>query len=311
MTKWTESDIPDQTGRTVLITGANSGLGLYSARTLAARGARVLLGCRDAERGANALQQVAATAREQPELIELDLANLASIHTAAKQVRERAQDGLDVLMNNAGVMATPHARTADGHELQFGTNHLGHAALTWLLLPALRERSAARVVTLSSLAHHGPGFDPSDPNFERRRYSPMKAYSQSKLANVLFALELDRRLRAADIDVTSVAAHPGTTDTELLGNSARTRRLPNLINNTVDKVNQLFTQSVEIGALPQLYAATAAGVRGGEYFGPARLAETRGHPKRAKLSSAARDESNAARLWSVTAEMTGVAAEPS
>ncbi|NYH76694.1 protochlorophyllide reductase [Actinopolyspora biskrensis] len=306
MTKWDESAIPDQSGRTVLITGANSGLGLHSARALAERGARVLLGCRDSERGTAALRRVAATAATPPELIRLDLADLNSVRDAAPAVRERTGDRLDLLMNNAGVMATPHRSTADGHELQFGTNHLGHAALTWLLMPALRGSANARVVTLTSLAHHGRGLDTSDPNFRRRRYTPMRAYSQSKLANLLFTRELDSRLRSAEADVISVAAHPGMTGTELIPNSARQRKLPGPVGKTVRTITGAVTQRVEIGALPQLYAATAPGVSGDDFFGPSRVAETRGAPKRARKNPAAEDDSTAERLWELTAELTGV-----
>lgn len=306
MTKWDESAIPDQSGRTVLITGANSGLGLHSARVLAERGARVLLGCRDPERGTAALREVAARAATPPELIRLDLADLNSVRDAATAVRERSGDRLDLLMNNAGVMATPHRSTADGHELQFGTNHLGHAALTWLLVPALRGPANARVVTLTSLAHHGGGLDTADPNFRRRRYTPMRAYSQSKLANLLFTRELDSRLRTTEADVIGVSAHPGTTATELLPNSTRQRRLLETVDKVVRSVTGAFTQRVEIGALPQLYAATAAGVSGDDFFGPSRVAETRGFPKRARKSPAAQDDSTAERLWGITAELTGV-----
>jgi protochlorophyllide reductase len=310
MAKWTVTDIPDQTGRTVLITGANSGLGLHSARVLAAKGAKVLLACRDAERGRNALAQVAATARAEPELVELDLADLGSVHSAAADVRKRTGDALDVLMNNAGVMGTPKRRTKEGFELQIGTNHFGHAALTWLLMPALRERPAPRVVTLSSIAHHGNGLDIGDLNFEHRRYAPAKAYSQSKMANLLFALELDRIARRAHLDLVSVAAHPGMTDTELAVNSFRARSLPNALNRGVRLVNKLITQPVAQGVLPQLYAATAPDVVGGRYYGPDGFSEIRGHPKLARISKAAQDDRTAERLWVATAEVTGVTPDP-
>ncbi|RCW44087.1 protochlorophyllide reductase [Halopolyspora algeriensis] len=310
MPTWTEADIPDQSGRTVLITGANSGLGLHSARILAAKGAHLLLACRDVERGRQALSLVAARSTVEPRVIELDLTDLTSVRKAAAEVRERTGDALDVLMNNAGVMATPFHRTSDGFELQIGTNHLGHAALTWLLMPALRNRAGARVVTLSSLAHHGGHLDTGDLNFRRRRYTPVAAYSQSKLANALFALELDRRARHAQLDLTSVAAHPGMSNTELTTNSARQRSLPPVLNRVVGAVTGLVTQPVELGVLPQLCAATAPGVRGGSYFGPSGLAETRGHPRHARLSAAATDATTAARLWEITAELTDTVPDP-
>ncbi|MDT7711736.1 MAG: hypothetical protein QOG46_425, partial [Pseudonocardiales bacterium] len=185
MTGWTEADIPDQTGRTVLVTGANSGLGLQTSTVLAARGAAVLLACRDLKRGRAALDRVrAGSGGSDATLVELDLADLASVRKAADEVRAITGDRLDVLVNNAGVMATPPRRTVDGFELQIGTNHLGHAALTWLLGPALLP--GARVVTVSSLGHRGGGLDVDDLNFERRPYRPVSAYNASKLANLLF-----------------------------------------------------------------------------------------------------------------------------
>ncbi|MEJ2857828.1 MULTISPECIES: oxidoreductase [unclassified Saccharothrix] len=301
--KWTEADIPDQSGRTVLVTGANSGLGLRTAEVLAGKGARVLMACRSPERGRRALERVGHKA----ELVELDLADLGSVHDAAKAVRERT-DRLDVLVNNAGVMAVPLARTADGFERQFGTNHLGHAALTWLLMPLLRETPGSRVVTVSSMAHAMGAIDLADPNYEVRRYTSWGAYGQSKLANLLFARELERRLRGAGADVTSVAAHPGYTATELSANMARARRNP--IFSIGAKISDLLAQSVEMGTLPQLYAATAPDVVGGAYYGPDGFRGTRGYPTRVGSTAAAKDELAASRLWDLTAKLTGVAPDP-
>ncbi|MCP2262375.1 protochlorophyllide reductase [Streptoalloteichus tenebrarius] len=303
MAAWTAQDIPDQSGRTVLITGANSGLGLETAVRLAERGALVLMACRSPERGRAALERVGR--HGDAELVELDLADLNSVRRAAAEVRERTDDTLDLLVNNAGVMATPHRRTADGHDLQFGTNHLGHAALTWLLGPALAAAAAPRVVTVSSLAHRVGGLNVTDPNFDRRPYLTPLAYGQSKLANLLFAFELDRRARAAGLPLVSVAAHPGVTSTELVSNMARSRRSA-LLAAAGRLVNRLFSQSVEQGALPQLYAATAPDVRGGEFFGPNGFAEVTGAPTRVRPSRAARNADLAARLWTRTAELTGV-----
>ncbi|UVS77813.1 oxidoreductase [Actinokineospora sp. UTMC 2448] len=302
---WSEADIPDQTGRTVLVTGANSGLGLRSAQVLAAKGAHVIMACRSPEKGKAALATIDGAA----ELLQLDLADLASVRKAAEEVRERTGDRLDVLMNNAGIMGPPKGVTVDGFELQIGTNHLGHAALTWLLLPAV----TGRVVTLSSLAHRGPGLDVDDLNWERRRYRAVGAYSASKLANLIFAIELDRRLRAAGSEVVSVAAHPGLTDTELAANSARTRgsgRFGQAATSIVSFGNRLITQSLQRGALPQLYAATAPDVTGGEYFGPQGIGEVAGSPKRARARSAARNADLGRRLWERTAELTGIAPAP-
>lgn len=301
----TTSDIPGQTGRTVLVTGATSGLGLASAVALGRAGARVLLGARDAGRGRAALAQVPGG-----ELVTLDLADLDSVRRAAADVRERTGDALHVLMNNAGVMGLPPGITVDGFETQIGTNHLGHAALTWLLMPALRGAGGARVVTLSSIAHRGPGLDVDDLHFARRAYTGSQAYSQSKLANLLFATELDRRLRRSGDDVISVAAHPGLTDTALLSSSVRARRGARLVLPLARLVNAVTTQRVERGMLPQLYAATSPQVSGGDYVGPGGIAETRGRPAPARRSAAAQDAALAARLWDVTAAETGVEPDP-
>ncbi|GHF84379.1 NAD(P)-dependent dehydrogenase (short-subunit alcohol dehydrogenase family) [Amycolatopsis bartoniae] len=310
---WTETDIPDQSGRTALITGANSGLGLQSAKALAAKGARVLLACRSAERGAQALREVQAVADTAPQLIALDLADLSSVHKAAGQAREATGDALDVLINNAGLMATPRSRTADGFELQFGTNYLGHAALTWLLMPALRGGTGARVVTLTSVAAIGARVHLDDPNFEHRRYNPGAAYGQSKLANQTFALELDRRLRAADEDVLSVVAAPGYTATGLTSAMARSQRLP-LVSTVLGAITKLgdalLAQNVRMGALPQLYAATAPEVNGGDYIGPKTL-QLRGEPVIVQPLRAALDRETGAGLWQLTAKLTGITPDPS
>jgi protochlorophyllide reductase len=306
---WTANDIPDQTGRTVLITGANSGLGLAAAGLLAGRGARVLMACRSPERGAEALRAVGGAA----ELVKLDLADLGSVHAAAKEIRTRTGDRLDVLMNNAGVMMTPKRTTADGFELQFGTNHLGHAALTWLLMPALRTRPGARVVTLSSTAARAGKVDFADLNFEHRRYLPTAAYGQAKLANLLFALELDRRAGKAGLDLVSVAAHPGYTATNLVNNMAGSREggpLATLIEFFGEIGGRFVAQGIPAGTLPMLYAATSPNVRGGDYYGPDGMFEIRGLPGRATIPRLASDSELAARLWDRTAELTGVAPDP-
>lgn len=313
MAKWTTTGIPEQTGRTVLITGANSGLGLCSAQALAARGARVLLACRNAEKGRAALQEVAAHATTEPELVELDLADLDSVHHAAADVRERTYDGLDLLMNNAGVMATPLGHTSDGFELQVGTNHLAHAALTWLLMPALRNAGTAedpaRVVTVSSLAATRGRIDADDPNFEGRRYDPASAYGQAKLANQVFAMELDRRLREEDGHVISVAAHPGYTATNLSGTMAGSYQNP-LLSGALKAgawfSDKVLAQDVRVGALPQLYAATAPGVEGGQYFGPDGYRQFRGAPKPIRPLRPARDPETRQRLWDITQQLTGI-----
>jgi len=311
MAKWTADDVPDQTGRTVLVTGANSGLGLECARVLVTRGARVLMACRSPERGEAAVQEVneAAGNGGKAELVVLDLADLASVRATAADVRQRTGDALDVLLNNAGVMATPQGTTKDGFELQLGTNHIGHAALSWLLMPALKARPQARVVTVTSMLHHRGGLDVTDLNFERRGYSAWPAYGQSKIANLLFAFELDRKARAAGLDLISVAAHPGLSDTELVGNMMRARG-SELLAEVADFTVGLVSQPAERGALPLLYAATAPDVTGGQFFGPDGFRQTRGHPTLVRASKQASDPGTAARVWELTAELSGVTPDP-
>ncbi|MCE7011922.1 oxidoreductase [Kibdelosporangium philippinense] len=298
MANWSEADIPDQTGRTALITGANSGLGLRSAKVLAGMGARVLVAARDTERGNSAVAEIGGKA----ELVELDLADLASVRKAATEIRERTGDKLDILMNNAGVMGTPFTRTTDGFEMQFGVNHLGHAALTWLLMPAIKD---ARVVTVSSHAAKGPGLNLDDPNFERRRYSIAASYAQSKLANVIFMIELGRRAKAAGLGLVSTGGHPGMAATNLVGNSVRQRDL-GAVGKVLDWGMMRFCQPVTLGALPQLRAATEPGLRSGDYFGPKWAMELWGPPEKTRPRAAAFNEELGRRLWDLSAELTGV-----
>jgi NAD(P)-dependent dehydrogenase (short-subunit alcohol dehydrogenase family) len=287
MPNWTAADITDQTGRTVVVTGANSGIGAATARALARAGANVVLACRDTAKGSAA----AATMPGDVEVRRLDLADLASVRAFADDV-----DRLDVLINNAGVMALPQGKTADGFERQFGTNHLGHFALTGLLLPKIAER----VVTLSSSAHRAGRIDFDDVNFERRRYGRWTAYSQSKLANLLFAHELQRRLAATSSPVRSVAAHPGYASTELQSHTESYQ------DRVMSLGNRLIGQSADMGALPSLYAATVGEVRGGEFIGPGALFGLRGHPKVVGSSRASRDPVAAAELWTLSERLTGV-----
>jgi NAD(P)-dependent dehydrogenase (short-subunit alcohol dehydrogenase family) len=314
MSTWSEQDIPDQSGRTALITGANSGLGLRAAQVLAAHGASVLLACRSADRGATAVRTVTdAVPAAKAELVLLDLADLRSVRAAAEQVRALTGDGLDILVNNAGVMMTPKRTTADGFELQFGTNHLGHAALTWLLMPALRTRPGARVVTLSSTAARTGKVDVTDLNFEHRLYLPTSAYGQAKLANLLFTRELDRRARKADLDLVSVAAHPGYTATKLVSNMAGSREagpMASVIEFFGELGSRYVAQGVPAGTQPLLFAATSPDVRGGDYYGPDGMFEIRGGPGRAHFPRLANNTELAVRLWDRTAELTNVAPDP-
>lgn len=294
MPAWTRDDIPDQTGRAILVTGANSGLGLRSAQALAAKGARVLLACRSAARGARAVEEVKAMAAgPAPELVALDLADLDSVGTAATDVASRV-DALDVLMNNAGIMAVPKGRTPQGFELQLGTNHLGHFALTGLLLPVLQRAASPRVVTTSSQAHRTGRMRWDDLHWERG-YERWRAYGQSKLANLLFMRELGRRYPG----ILSAAAHPGWSATHLQSGEGITKRISAL-------ANHVLAQSDEMGALPQLYAATMPDVQSGEYFGPDGLFERAGYPKRVGMTAAARSDGDAVRLWTTSEELTGV-----
>jgi NAD(P)-dependent dehydrogenase (short-subunit alcohol dehydrogenase family) len=286
--KWTAGDLPDLDGSTYLVTGANSGLGLVAARELGRAGARVVLAVRDLAKGEDA----AASIGERAEVRRLDLADLSSVRTFA----EEWQGNLDVLVNNAGVMATPERRTADGFELQIGTNHLGPFALTNLLLSRVRDR----VVTIASGAHRGGSIRFDDLNYERGGYQRWRAYGQSKLANLLFTSELQRRLDEAGSPVRALAAHPGWAATNLQS------RTENVVQNVFLAVgNRVIAQSDEMGALPTLYAATQD-LPGNSYVGPDGFRESRGHPKLVGRSGAARDADQARRLWELSEELTGV-----
>jgi NAD(P)-dependent dehydrogenase (short-subunit alcohol dehydrogenase family) len=296
---WNSSDIPDLTERTFLVTGATSGLGFETAKALAAAGGRVILAGRSPAKLAEAKRSIP----QRTLTLELDLADLDSVRTAAQNLPVPT---LDVLVNNAGVMAPPLGRTADGFETQIGTNHLGHFALTALLLPRMPiDGGDARVVTVSSGAHRMGTVDLDDLNYEHRRYSPWPAYGQSKLANLLFMAELDRRAQTQGWSLRSVAAHPGYAATNLQFAG------PSLAHNPVGRqmtrlMNAVVGQSAASGARPQLYAATMPDVRGGEYFGPDGPFESRGAPKRVDRSKAAQDADVAARLWAKSEELTGV-----
>ncbi|GAB3233519.1 SDR family NAD(P)-dependent oxidoreductase [Glycomyces halotolerans] len=297
--KWTAEDIPDQTGRTALITGANSGLGLETARELAGRGARVIMAVRNEAKGRAAADDIT---RSRPgaelEIRRLDLSDLESVRAFADGIRK---DGVefDVLVNNAGVMAPPRSLSAQGHELQFASNHLGHFALTGLLFDRIRLDRDPRVVTVASMAHHSGRIHFEDLTGERD-YTPWRYYAQSKFANILFGLELDRRLRAAQVPVRSVMAHPGLASTNL------THSLPAMLRPVGWLVVRLRAQSAADGALPQLYAATDPGAESGQYIGPDGKGENKGHPTIVRPKAEAGDPETARRLWEVSEELTGV-----
>lgn len=301
---WTTHDIPSLDGKLFVVTGANSGLGLETTRALARKGARVVMACRSqtkAERARDELTRAVPGALL--ELVPLDLADLASVREAAERIRaEHAH--IDCLVNNAGVMALPRRETADGFEMQFGTNHLGHFALTGLLLDRLLGARHARVVTVSSHAHRVGGIHFDDLS-SARRYNRWLAYAQSKLANLLFSFELARRLEKIGADTLSVACHPGYAATNLQTAGAAMEGA-RWFERLATVGNRLLAQSAADGALPTLYAAVAPGLHGGDYVGPAGPLELAGPPHRSRAARNARDPGAASRLWGVSEELTGV-----
>ena len=299
--KWTESNVPDQSGRTAIVTGANTGLGYETARVLAARGAQVVIAVRDTAKGESAAAKIkAATAAAKVEVVALDLSSLDSVRAAADQLGS-AHPRIDLLINNAGVMYPPKQTTADGFELQFGTNHLGHFAFTGLLLENVLAVDDSRVVTVASIAHRNQAKIHFDDLQWDRSYNRVAAYGQSKLANLMFSYELDRRLTGKP--TISVAAHPGVSDTEL------TRYTPGMGLPGAAQLFSLVTNSPLVGALATLRAATDPAVRGGQYYGPAfptRSMGIVGHPHLVTSSAQSHDQDIARRLWSVSEELTGV-----
>jgi len=293
MMKWNLDRMPDQTGRVAIITGANTGIGFETAAALAAKNARVVLACRNHQKAEDALDRIRArTAEADLRLIPLDLASLDSVRDFAESVRSDF-DRLDLLINNAGVMAPPFGRTEDGFELHFGCNHLGHFALTGRLMDQLEATPGSRVVAVSSLTHRMAAFDFDNLNAEKG-YRKMAAYGQSKLANLLFTFELQRRLERAGSEVLAVSAHPGWTVTEIQRHSP------------LIEVFTPLAPGPARGALPTLRAAVDPQARGGDYYGPRGLFELMGSPKKVRTSSAAKNEGDARRLWQISEELTGV-----
>jgi len=298
VTKWTTADIPDQTGRTAVITGANTGLGYETAAALAAKGAHVVLAVRNLEKGKDAARRIKQSAPgAQVTLQELDLTSLDSIRAAADQLRSD-HESIDLLINNAGVMMTPKSTTKDGFELQFGTNHLGHFALTNLLLDRVLAAPGSRVVTVSSVGHRFARGIRFDDLQSERSYSRVGAYGQAKLSNLLFTYELQRRLQGTS--TLAVSAHPGGSNTELA------RNVPAAVRVVFEAIAPLITQSAAMGALPTLRAATDSGVLGGQYYGPDGFGEQRGYPKVVASSAASHDTEAQRRLWAVSEELTSV-----
>lgn len=292
--------MPDQTGRVAVITGSNTGIGYAAAAVLAAKGAHVVLAVRNLDKGEKAVRQLKAAAPDgEVSLQQLDLASLDSVRSAADALRADYPQ-IDLLINNGGVMYTPKQLTKDGFELQFGTNHLGHFALTGLLLDHLLPVAGSRVVTVSSNAHRIRAKINFDDLQWERRYDRVAAYGQSKLANLMFTHELQRRLAAKSEPTIAVTAHPGLSNTEL------TRNLPGLIRPPAEFVWRLMAQSPAMGALPTLRAATDPTAQGGQYYGPSGPGQARGRPKLVESSAQSHDQNTQRRLWTVSEELTDV-----
>ena len=302
--RWTADDMADMSGKLVVVTGGNSGIGLEAARAFARKRAHVILACRDVDKARDAITQISAL---QPsaalEPMQLDLASLESVHRFARDFAAKGTP-LDVLCNNAGVMAIPYRKTAEGFEMQLGTNHLGHFALTGLLLDAILAAPAARVVNVSSTAHKAGRMRFDDLQWQRR-YWKWPAYAQSKLANLLFAYELQRRFERAGARAISVACHPGYAATNLQAAGPRMAG-----SRTMERImslgNALFSQSAAMGALPTLYAATSPDVHGGDYVGPDGFMENKGYPKRTISTPRSHDAQAAQRLWEISEQLTSV-----
>lgn len=304
--KWTTADMPSLKGKTAVVTGANSGLGLYTSIGLAQAGAEVVMACRSPDKAAKALAEVRARAPgAKVEVMPLDLADLASVRAFAESFKAQ-HPRLDLLVNNAGVMAIPYAKTRDGFEMQIGTNHFGHFALTGLLLDSLKAAPQPRVISVASQAHRWTtGMDLDDPFFERKTYKKWDAYGKSKLANLLFIFELNKRLQAAGVKVLAAAAHPGYSDTNLQYVAPQMEK--SALGSLIMKVgNGIFAQPASMGALPTLYAASMPDVNGGDYIGPDGFQQMRGYPTKVGTRAAARNAELQRRWWELSERLTGV-----
>lgn len=309
---WSNQDIPDQSGKTAIVTGANSGIGLVAARELAGKGATVVVACRNLDKGNAAVEEMRDDLAQDGDearfdVQALDLASLSSVRAFAERIGTAYPDGIDILVNNAGVMAPPRHETADGFELQIGTNHLGHFALTGLLLDDLKRKPGARIVTLSSNAHKFGKLNFDDLQSEDG-YGRWQAYGQSKLANLVFALDLQTRIAEAGLDLKSIGAHPGVSHTNLTaaGNDLDANLFSRLSKPFLALSDLLLAQDAEHGALPTLYAATNPGLAGGEYIGPDGLGELRGAPTIVAPRKVAHNVEVANRLWDESVRLTGV-----
>ncbi len=302
--KWTALDIPSQAGRVAIVTGANSGLGFHTTKGLVKKGARVIMACRNLEKGEEARQKIIQMSPAQtPEVWHLDLSSLKSVEEFSLKYKSSFKS-LDLLINNAGLMAIPHALTTDGFEMQFGVNYLGHFALTSHMWPLLLESTYARIVNVSSLAHRIGSIRFDDPHWEKD-YSKWGAYGMSKLANLLFTIELGRRLNTSSIDMIAAAAHPGYANTELQAKGAKMKG-SRLGASSFNLVNRIVAQSAEKGALPSLFAATAEDVEQGGYYGPDGLLRLTGWPSPDRPSEKRTDEKVADKLWEMSEQLTGL-----
>ena len=293
--KWDSDDIPDQKDRVAIVTGSSSGIGYETARVLANKKATVIIAVRNLQKGKAAADNIkTGNSKADIHVMELDLANLASVRSFAEKFKQQF-NRLDLMINNAGVMMPPYSKTADGFELQFGTNHLGHFALTAHLIDLIMDTKDSRVVNVSSGGHTYGKLDFSDLNWEKRSYKKTRAYGDSKIANLFFTYELQRKLDHSDSKTIAVASHPGWTATEL-------QRHAGIFN----FLNRFVAQDISMGALPTLYAAVGPDVKGSDYYGPSGWREMRGYPKKVESNKPSHDEANAKKLWKVSEELTGV-----
>jgi NAD(P)-dependent dehydrogenase (short-subunit alcohol dehydrogenase family) len=293
--KWDSNNIPDQKGRVAVVTGSSSGIGYETARILAEKNATVIIAIRNLNKGTAAAERIRGQhPNAEVKVMELDLANMASIRNFATELKKN-HGRLDLLINNAGVMMPPYSKTADGFELQFGTNHLGHFALTGLLMELITATHDSRIINVSSGAHNYGSLDFNDLNWEKRTYKKAKAYGDSKIANLYFTYELQRKLHDAGSNTLAAASHPGWTATELQRHTGLFRFL-----------NHFFAQDIAMGALPTLYAAVGPDVKGGDYYGPAGWKEMRGYPKKVESNELSHDEEIAQKLWEISEELAGV-----
>lgn len=292
--KWDIENISDQSGKIAIVTGSSSGIGFEAARILALKNAEVIIAVRNDVKGEKALEKIVSEIKDaKVKVMKLDLADLGSVKKFADEFRKNYKK-LDILINNAGVMMPPYSKTSNGFELQMGTNHLGHFALTQQLLDILTSTKGSRIVNVSSMAHKSGNINFDDINWENRKYKPMSSYGDSKIANLYFTSELSRKLKEKGTDTKVISAHPGWTATELQRH-----------NSAADFLNRFFAQNVSMGTLPTLYASVGQDVQSGDFYGPSGFMEMRGYPKKVSPNKRAQDRNTAAKLWEVSEDLTG------